>query len=772
MKRSSEHIDAHDRGGIIPTAVTTSTNDWRLRWISQPVLKFFKRVTPPMSRTEREALEAGSVWWDGELFSGKPRWRKLAKLSPPTLSQEEHAFIDGPVETLCHILDDWKITHEDYDLPPQVWQYLKENGFFGMVIPTHYGGMAFSALAHSEIVMKIATRSISAAVTVMVPNSLGPAKLLLEYGTEEQKNYYLPRLTRGEDIPCFALTSPDAGSDAGAMPDYGIVCRQDFQGQKDVLGMRVTWDKRYITLGPVATLLGLAFKLYDPDHLLGDEKDLGITLALIPTETEGVNIGNRHFPLDIMFMNGPNSGKDVFIPMNWIIGEQERIGQGWRMLMECLTDGRAISLPALSVGAGKLASRAVGAYARVRRQFKIPIGRFEGVEEALARIGGYTYMMDAARTLTACALDRGEKPSVISAIVKYHLTEGMRQVVNDSMDVLGGAGICLGPRNFMGRVYQAVPISITVEGANILTRSMIIFGQGAIRSHPYIYQELEAVSEEDPDLSLEMFDRALFGHMRFFIRNLWRTFFHGLTGGHFMFVAGRGVVRRYHQKLTRMSGAFALLADVALMLLGGTLKRREKLSGRLGDILSQLYLASATLKRFEDQGHVKDDLPLVQWACDQTLFKIQDSIDGFLLNLPNRPVAWVLRWLIFPLGRRFTPPSDKLGHKVADLLLSPSETRDRLTAGLFVPTDTKEPLGRLEDALIKVIKAEHVERKLRDGLKMYVSDYRGLEGMLEAGVSQGVINEDDAELVREADKARSAVIRVDDFTPDLSQNLS
>lgn len=743
-----------------------TTAPWRQRWITGPVFKLFKRVTPKMSQTEREALEAGNVWWDGELFGGRPRWNRLRKLDPPRLTDEEQAFLDGPVEKLCSMVDDWKVTHSDYDLPADAWQFLKDNGFFSMIIPRQYGGLEFSAFAHSEVVMKISTRSVSAAVTVMVPNSLGPGKLLMEYGTDEQKNHYLPRLAKGQEIPCFALTSPHAGSDAGAIPDYGIVCRQDFGDEKDVLGMKVSWDKRYITLGPVATLLGLAFKLYDPDHLLGDKEDLGITLALIPTDTPGVNIGRRHLPLNIMFMNGPNSGKDVFMPLDWIIGGQERIGQGWRMLVECLTDGRAISLPALSVGAGKLASRGIGAYSRIRRQFKLPIGKFEGIEEALARIGGYTYMMNAARIMTLGALDRGEKPSVISAIVKYHLTEGMRKIVNDSMDIQGGAGICLGPRNIMGRVYQAVPISITVEGANILTRTMIIFGQGAIRSHPYIFKELEAMGNENPEESLDDFDRAFFGHIRFFITNMYRSFFHAITSSVFVAVLGKRPVRRYHQHLTRMSAAFALMTDISLMTLGGGLKRKEKLSGRLGDVLSYLYLASASLKHFEDQGRPKDDLAFINWVSQHCLYKTQNALHGLLQNLPNRPVAWLARLIIFPIGRHFSPPNDKLGHQLASMLITPSEARDRLTRGIYIPDNDNETLGKLEKGFDKVIIADHAEKKLYRGLKGYKPNYNGLEDLIKQGLEKNIITEDDAKLIREADEARTDIIQVDDFAKD------
>ncbi len=749
-------------------AVDTQTEgDWRIRWVSSPLLKLFKRVSPRMSQTEREALDAGSVWWDGELFSGKPNWRKLRKLELPRLSEEEKAFLDGPVNELCEMLDDWHITNERHDLPPEVWQFMKENKFFSLIIPKAYGGLEYSALAHSEIVMKISTRSISAAVTVMVPNSLGPGKLLLEYGTEEQKNYYLPRLAAAEEIPCFALTNPEAGSDAGAMPDFGIVCRGNFQDQKDVLGVKLTWNKRYITLGPVATILGLAVKLHDPDHLLGEEEDLGVTLAMVPTDTPGVNIGRRHLPLNIVFMNGPNSGKDVFIPMDLIIGGQERIGQGWRMLMECLSDGRSISLPALSVGAGKLTSRAVGAYARVRRQFKLPIGRFEGIEEALARIGGYTYMMDATRILTAGALDLGEKPSVISAIVKYHLTENMRTIVNDSMDVLGGSGICMGPKNFIARAYQAIPISITVEGANILTRSMIIFGQGAVRSHPYIFQEMAAMEEEDWDTSVKEFDRALFGHVRFFIMNTFRSFRFALTGARFVRTGASQPAKRYYQTVTRFSTAFTLLTDVSLLVLGASLKRKEKLSARLGDILSYLYLCTAILKRFEMQGNLKDDIPFMRWGCEQLFYDMQVAIDGVIQNFPSRIMSLWLRLTIFPLGRRFKPPSDKLGHQVAELLLTPSLSRDRLTKGLFISSNENDAIARLEDALVKTIKAEHVERRLKKELKGYQPGYQVMDKMLTDALAKNIINQDEADLIREAEVSRWKVIQVDDFNPDL-----
>jgi acyl-CoA dehydrogenase len=735
----------------------------RRKLIGVPLLKVFRRIMPAMSDTEREALEAGTVWWEAELFSGKPRWKKLLAVPAPRLTGEEQAFLNGPVEELCRMLDDWDITHVRRDLPPEVWRFLKEHGFFGMIIPKKFGGLEFSAQAHSAVVVKIASRSVTAAVTVMVPNSLGPAELLLHYGTEEQKQHYLPRLARGAEVPCFALTNPEAGSDAGAMPDRGTVCRAEFQGKPDVLGIRLNWEKRYITLGPVATVLGLAFRLFDPDHLLGAAEDLGITLALIPTNTPGIQIGTRHNPLNIAFQNGPNRGKDVFIPLEWVIGGRERVGQGWRMLMESLAAGRSISLPALSTGAGQLVCRATGAYARIRKQFKLPIGKFEGVEEALARMAGLTYMMDAARTFTARAVDLGEKPSVASAIVKYHLTETMRRVVNDAMDVEGGAGISLGPRNFLGRVYQALPISITVEGANILTRALIIYGQGAVRCHPYVLQEMRACADADEARAVKTFDRALFGHIGFTVSNAARALWLGLTGARLVLVPFRGRARRYGQRLTRLSAAFAFVSDVAMLTLGGALKRREKISGRFADVLSHMYLASAVLKRFEDEGRQPADLPLLCWACEHCLHEAEKALVVILKNLPSRLLGWFLGGIVFPTGRRYYPPSDARGHEAALLLLEPSPTRDRLTAGIFLPKTEQDALGRLEQALPLVIAAEPAERKLQALAEAQPLLLGDPEALRREAVRQGAISAAEAELAARAQRARRAVIEVDDF---------
>lgn len=743
--------------------------------VSRPVLKIFRRMLPKISQTEQEALDAGTVWWEGELFSGKPDWKKLLAYPRPHLTAEEEAFLNGPTEQLCALLNEWKITHELKDLPPEVWEFIRSQGFFGLVIPKEYGGYGFSALAHSEVVMKLASRSGTAAVTVMVPNSLGPAELLLHYGTDKQKEYYLPRLAKGLEIPCFALTSPDAGSDAGAMPDSAVVCRQDYDGQANVLGMRVTWEKRYITLGPVATILGLAFKLYDPDRLLGGEESLGITLALIPTNTPGVNIGRRHYPLNGVFQNGPNSGKDVFIPMDWVIGGQERIGQGWRMLMNCLAAGRAISLPATGVGAAKLAARTSGAYSRVRVQFKIPIGYFEGVEEALARIGGNTYMMDAARVMTVSSIDLGEKPSVASAIVKYHLTERGRQAVSDAMDIHGGKGICIGPRNYIGRTYQQVPVSITVEGANILTRSMIIFGQGAMRCHPFLLKEVHAAYDSDLQRALMDFDAALVGHAKFTMRNTANSLIYGLFGRYLESTAPSNCSPEtvvYYRKLTHFSASFACISDIALMRLGGSLKRRERLSARLGDILSLLYLCSATLKRFEDDSCPDSDLPLLHWSMQDALYQIQRAFDEFLTNFPVPIVfVWMLKALVFPVGKRCRLPSDELSHQVARILMKPGAVRDRLTTGVYVPKSSSdannEPIADLELALQCAIDSEAAEAKMREGIKSKYITAKG-DGKIAQALQLNYITDAEANLLRRLKELRSKVVKVDDFAADFS----
>ncbi len=759
---------------FITAALLFNPSPVRRNLLGRPLLKLFRKILPQMSQTEQEAIDAGTVWWDGELFSGNPDWKKLHAYPRPTLSAEERAFLDGPVEELCSMVNDWQITHELHDLPPHVWQFIKDKGFLGMIIPKQYGGLGFSALAHSEVVMKISTRSGTVAVSVMVPNSLGPAELLLHYGTVEQKNHYLPRLAKGVDMPCFALTSPEAGSDAGAIPDFGIVCRGEWQGKQGVLGIRLTWEKRYITLGPIATLLGLAFKLYDPEHLLGGKDDIGITLGLIPTSTPGVHIGRRHLPLDAAFMNGPNWGKDVFVPMDYVIGGVEYAGQGWKMLMNCLAAGRSISLPALSAATGKLGALTTGAYGRVRQQFRLSVGRFEGVEEALARIGGNAYIMEAARVMTAGAIDLGEKPSVVSAIVKYHLTERGRAVINDAMDVHAGKGICMGPSNYLARAYQQTPIAITVEGANILTRSMIIYGQGAIRGHPFVLKEIEATREQDPDKALRDFDAAFFGHIAFVGSNKARAFWMGLTSARFAAAPGDRHTHRYYQQLTRLSSAFALVSDASMFILGGSLKRRERLSARLGDILSYLYLASAALKRYEDYGRPEDDLPFLHWSMQDTLARTEDAFYGLFANLPNRFIAWGLRGIIFPyifpFNREFEPPSDRLGQQVVGLLLQPGPARDRLTAGVYIPKDPGEPVAALEAGLRAVIAAEPIGAKIRAARERGAIAARFADEMVEEALAKGVITREERDAMERAKMLRRQVIMVDDFPRDLGKS--
>lgn len=746
--------------------------------ITGPVFALYKTILPAMSPTESDALEAGTVWWEGELFSGKPRWEKLLAYPQPQLTPVEQSFLDNECAELCRLTNDWEATQVHQDLSPAAWQFVKDKGFLGMIIPRSYGGLEFSAYAHSQVVQKLSTRSSAAAVSVMVPNSLGPAELLLRYGTEEQKNYYLPRLAKGLEVPAFALTNPHAGSDAAAIPDTGIVCMGEWQGQQ-TLGMRVTWEKRYITLGPVCTLLGLAFHLHDPDHLLGDVDDIGITCALVPSKHPGVHIGRRHWPLNAVFQNGPNWGEDVFMPLDWIIGGPAMAGQGWRMLMECLAAGRSISLPSSSTGMAKLAVRATGGYARVRSQFNLAIGKFEGIEEALARMGGNTYLMDAARMMTAGAVDLGEHPSVASAIVKYHVTERARGVVNDAMDILGGKGICLGPGNFMARAYQQIPIAITVEGANILTRSLIIFGQGAIRCHPYVLREMQAAQDADAKAGLRAFDAALAGHVGFAMGNALRALWLGLTGSHFVSVPKNAApeTTRYFQQLTRFSAAFAFLSDVSMLVLGGGLKRREKLSARLGDILSLMYLASATLKRYQDEGCQAADAPLMHWAIWDAMFKAQQAFEGVLANFPNKAVAWILARIIFPLGRPYVAPSDALGHDVAKRLIEPSATRDRLTAGMYLPQNEAEAVndavGLVELALAATLAAESAEAKLRAAVKAQklgagktaINERERLYQAQQAGV----LTSEEVALITHRYDLRDKVIRVDAFAPDFSE---
>ena len=732
--------------------------------ITKPILKIYRKLMPSMSQTEKEALEAGTIGFEADLFSGKPDWDTLLSLPKATLSKEEQAFLDGPVEELCYMTNDWDITHHRLDMPPEVWDFIKKKGFFGMIIPKQYGGLEFSAYAQARVLYKLYGVSATVATSVGVPNSLGPAELLLNYGTDHQKNYYLPRLAKGDDIPCFALTNPEAGSDAASIPDYGIVCHGQHEG-KDILGIRLNWNKRYITLAPCATILGLAFKLYDPDGLLGHVEELGITCALIPTKTPGVQIGRRHFPLNIAFLNGPTIGEDVFIPVEWVIGGPKMVGQGWRMLMECLAAGRTISLPSSAVGTAKGLAYATGAYARIRKQFNLPIGFFEGIEEPLARIAGYTYMMSAAHRMTLATIDKGEKPSVLSAILKYHLTERGRVVMQDAMDIHGGKAICLGPNNYMGRGYQGIPIGITVEGANILTRSLIIFGQGAIRCHPYVLAELEAAQDSNIKRRLQHFDKALFEHMGYIISSKVRAFVLAMTGARYT-AAPKGPTKRYYQQLTRFSAALAFYADVAMLVLGGNLKRKEKISARLGDVLSCLYICSATLKCFEDDGRPEADLPLVHWACRDLLYSIQCRLDELARNFPNKLFAWSMRQVVFPFGKRLAEPDDKLGQQVAKILLTPSATRDRLTLGVYTTPNNNNPPGKMNAALNMIINAEAIEKGVMKAVKSGKVKGKTWDEQIKAAHLANIITEAQLGQLQEVYAIRQEIIAVDDFAPD------
>ena len=745
----------------------------RQQILSKPLMGVYRKMLPPLSQTERIALESGSVGFEGQLFSGKPDWEQLLAQPPAQLTTEEQAFLDGPVEQLCAMTDDWDITHVRADLPPEMWAFMKEHKFFGMIIPKEYGGLGFSALAHHQVIQKLASISTVVSSTVGVPNSLGPGELLMHYGTAEQKTHYLPRLADGREIPCFGLTGPFAGSDATSIPDYGIVTEGDWQGER-VLGVSLTFDKRYITLAPVATLIGLAFRMYDPDGKLGKGKDIGITLALLPRETAGVEVGRRHFPLNSPFQNGPVRGQQVFLPLSQLIGGSERAGQGWQMLNECLSIGRSITLPSTASGTSKIGAVTTGAYARIRKQFGLSVGRFEGVEEALARIGGKAYAISALAQATALAVDRGEKPAVPSAIAKYHCTSMGREVSTDIMDVLGGKGIILGPKNFAGRNWQAAPIGITVEGANIMTRSLLIFGQGAILCHPWVMHEMKAVNVDEMELEspaqrqarLAAFDHAVFGHFGYGISNAVRALWLGLCGARWGKAPGNDYTRRYFRKLNRYSAALALMADVSMLTLGGKLKFKESLSGRLGDVLSQLYLSGAMLKRFHDEGAPTAEEPVLAWAFHDSIHQIETALSAALRNFPTRPIGWLLWALIFPWGRRAEAPSDRLGHKVASLLMSPNPVQDRLMKGTYTTPTAHNPAGQILASLIPVMGVEPIERKFLKALKADRDAPWSPAEQWDKAVAQGWITAEEKMRLEALRQLTLEVIGVDDFSPE------
>lgn len=737
----------------------------RREHLTFPLLNIFRTMVPSLSRTERDALEAGNVWWEGELFSGKPDWRRLTELPAPKLTDEEQAFLDGPTEELCRMLNDWEVTHQLLDLSSEVWAFIKKERFFAMIIPKEYGGLGFSPLANSVVLTKLSSRNGTASSTIGVPNSLGPAELLLHYGTEEQKQRWLPGLASAEEIPCFALTSPRAGSDATAIVDSGVVCKGSFDGKR-IIGIRLNWDKRYITLAPIATVLGLAFKLYDPDHLLGDRDEYGITAALIPTNLPGVTFGRRHLPVGMPFQNGPTQGKDVFVPLDAIIGGPEMAGQGWRMLVELLSVGRGITLPSNALGGAKAAVYATGAYARIRRQFNLPIGKFHGVGEVLARMAGKTYIMTAASQVTCAALNSGEKPAVPTAILKYHNTEFGRDVAIDAMDVHGGKGIMLGPSNYLARNYESVPIGVTVEGANILTRSLIIFGQGAVRCHPFVLPELEAAADEDKERGLIEFDRLLFKHIGYAVSNAVRSLVMGLTLSKFTNVPASGWIRRYYQRVNRYSASFALATDIAMLTLGGELKRKELLSARLGDALSYLYLVSMVLKHYQDQGSPEADRPLVEWSCRMLFYRTQEQLHSFLRNFPNRWIAAGLRLFIFPRGRTFSSPSDELGQELVELIINPTDARERLCADIYKTPEPSNPLSLLQEALQLAEKMKPLERKVFDAKRRGALRADDTPGQIEEAKKHGIISAAEAKQIMAFDRQVMALIAVDDFSPE------
>lgn len=750
---------------FLPLAALFNITAIRRAVVTKPIFKGFKAVLPDMTSTEREALEAGDVWWEGEMFRGKPDWNKLMSFKLTELTAEEQSFIDNECEELCKMMDEWKVM-EDKDLPKEVWDYMREKRFFAMLISKEWGGLGFSAYAQSCVVTKLATRSIVGAVTVMVPNSLGPGELLMHYGTEQQKKDILPKLASGEFIPCFGLTGPEAGSDAGAIPDTAVVCKGEHNGE-EVLGLKLNFSKRWITLAPIADVIGLAVKMYDPDGLLGDKDkvEYGITCLLLPATHPGIEIGRRHRPAETPFMNGPINGKDVFVPLDYIIGGREKAGKGWRMLVECLSAGRGISLPALSAAAGKMAYRYTGTFGRIRRQFKTSVGQFEGVQEATARIAGLTYKLEAMRGLTASAVDNCS-PSVVTAMAKYHMTQMMRTIMTDAMDVHGGRGVMDGPRNYLGAGYRSIPIAITVEGANILTRNLMIFGQGAIRCHPYVFPEMEAARNDD----LVEFDQLLWGHVGFSVNRGVRALTLGLTGGALATSPVKGPTAKYFKQLERMSSALAFTSDVTMGVLGGELKRKERLSARLGDVLSQLYMASATLKYYHDNGAVAEDLPYVQWVMDDALFEINKAFDEFYSNFPAKAIGSFLRFMAFPLGRSYKPVSDRIGGKIATHMLQPSALRDRLTQECYITSDPNDATGRMENAFNTLIDIEPVY------LKFYKAVAKGaaplcftVEEQIKACVEKGIITAEEGEKVAEYDKLRRDAIITDAFNKDWSK---
>jgi acyl-CoA dehydrogenase len=742
----------------------------RKRHIVKPLLKSIQHSMPQISDTERVALNAGTVSWDGELFTGNPDWHKLLDQPAPRLSAEEQAFLDGPVDKLCSMINDWQINHIDKDLPAEMWDFIKKERFFGLMIPKEFGGLEFSDLAHSDILAKLAGCSSVVASTVSVPNSLGPAELLRKYGTKEQKAHYLPKLAVGAEVPCFGLTGPNAGSDATSLPDIGVVCYQEFNNKK-TLGILLNFEKRYITLAPVATVLGIAFQMRDPQHLLGDITDIGITCALIPSDTPGISKGKRHWPLNCMFQNGPIFGKDVFIPIDWIIGGQEMAGQGWKMLVECLSCGRAISLPSAASGKARAAASSTGAYARIRKQFNSYIGKFEGVQEGLANMAANVYLTESARRFTASMIDRGEKPSVPGAILKYHVTEKARQSAVLAMDIHGGKAIILGPKNYTAESYINSPVGITVEGANILTRNLIIFGQGSIRCHPFIMQELAALEIADEKEKLTAFDAILMQHLQYTIRNVATSFVNAITFGILIKTPVKTKEAKLYKKVTMASCVFAVLADFSLLILGGKLKFKERLSARLGDQLSMLYLSSMVLKRYHDDGKLNEDYDLLEYNINQNLNDFWNKAAEIIDNFPNKPVKWLLKLLLMPFGNPVKKSSDAQAKRIAEILLSPNATRERLLEGVYLGDGKFNHLHQLELAMQDIIAAEEIEKIINQARKDNRIDALDLGIQITQALEAKIISAEQASIARTAHQSRQEIIGVDSFSPEEMKDI-
>lgn len=723
----------------------------------KPLFPTLKKALPSISKTEEVVLEAGDMWWEKDLFRGKPDWQALHKIPLSVLTTEEQSFLDNQVEALCSMLDDYEILTKYHNLPPAVWDNIKQSKFFGIIIPKKYGGLGFSALAHSSIILKIATRSISAATTVMVPNSLGPAELLLLYGTEEQKDYYLPRLAIGQEIPCFALTSMKAGSDATAITDNGIVCKGKYK-DKEVLGIRLNFNKRYITLAPIATVIGVAFKLSDPDFLIGSNVEMGITVALVPSNLKGVETGHRHSPMGVAFLNGPVRGENVFIPLSFVIGGEKMLGQGWQMLMECLSVGRGISLPAASVGQAQLAYRMTGAYSVLREQFNQPLIRFEGIEAVLARIAGLTYLIEATRRFTVTAVDASLKPALASAITKYHLTELARIIINDAMDIHGGRGIQLGPRNYLASSYMSIPVAITVEGANILTRNLIIFGQGAVRCHPFLMDEVKAIQKND----IRWLDKLLASHVCYVFKNLIKTFSFAFGVGRLFVKSPLKKFRYYYCQLSRMSAALAFVTDITLLVLGGSIKRRERLSARLGDVLSYLYLASSALRYYQEYASAEDD-DYLEWNLKYCLYHIQIAFAEFCMNFPSYFLGRLLHFIVFPLGRSFQLASDKLDAQLLEPMKQISAFRDRITQDCYLGQGREDTTGRMELAFTEWMKIATIRQKIRQLKKHGMDKSWNIEQQLEYAVKHNMLSHAEVEQFFAAEALQQDSMQVDEF---------